>query len=64
WRELAGKIKSLINTPDSAREYAKNAKALVEQKFSIKTTARQLADYYRSILKAHRQCPAVKQIRP
>jgi glycosyltransferase involved in cell wall biosynthesis len=51
WRELAEKIKLLIDAPSKAREYAKNAKELVERKFSLKTTARQLGDYYQSILK-------------
>ena len=50
WRELAEKIKLLIDAPSKAREYAKNAEELVERKFSLKTTARQLGAYYRSIL--------------
>jgi glycosyltransferase involved in cell wall biosynthesis len=51
WGELAEKIKLLIDSPSKAHEYAKNAKELVERKFSLKTTARQLTGYYLTLLK-------------
>lgn len=54
WRELAEKIRLLLDSPQLARACVKNAKELVERRFSIETTVRQLSYYYLDMLENRR----------